>query len=50
MTITIKIPEGSPFEARIRQMMEEKKEIREQIKKGNITIYEEKKYRFVNPI
>ena len=50
MTITIKIPEGSAFEARIRQMMEEKKEIKEQIKKGNIKVYEEKKYRFVKPI
>jgi hypothetical protein len=50
MTITIKIPEGSPFEARIRQLMEEKKEIREQIKKGNIKIYEEKGYKLVKPI
>ena len=50
MTITIKIPEGSKWEAIIRQMMEEKKEIREQIRKGNIKIYEEKGYKLAKPI
>lgn len=50
MNITIKIPEGSKWEAIIRKMIEDKKTIREELRKGNRKIYEEKGYRFVKPI
>ena len=50
MNITIKIPEGSKWESIIHQMIEDKKTIRAEVKKGNIKIYEEKGYKFVKPI